>query len=139
MSCVNLHKAGLFLNSLAVDEIEVFTLPQARNIVNPSISVPLVDLSAAGNIVHTEKTVSDAEREGVKTSPLRFTWEYKNPLYYKRREKSETSDAVVVISASPDQALPEDIAKKTERYTESKEFSETTGVFVYQTFVTVYY
>ena len=52
ISTINLKNAGQFLNSLDVEDIEVFTLPQKRSVVNPAAAVPVLDLFTDKRILY---------------------------------------------------------------------------------------
>jgi len=130
----------VILNSLDVSSIQVFTLPQEKSVVNPAISVPLLDLSTNKRITYNMKSDSTLVWERVKKSPLRFTWEYRNPEYYTaENDNLLKSRAVVVISSDPGQPLPRHIEQRTKEHQKSKSFKTATGLFRYSTIVTVYY
>jgi hypothetical protein len=105
ISAVNLKDAGRFLNSLDVDRVEIFTLPQKNSIINPSVAVPILDLFTDKSISYDIKHDPTRIRERIKKSALRFTWAYKNPEYYKARQEDSAEAALVVISSDPDQTL----------------------------------
>ena len=137
MSAVNLKNAGQFLNSLKIEKVEVFTLPQRKSAANPAVSVPILDLSTDKNISY--KYEKPPLKEWVQKSSIRFTWEYENPEYYTMGIKdSENADAVVVISDSDDQPLPDYVRQRLEGYHVSRVFMTVTGIFRYRTTVTVY-
>ena len=137
MSAVNLKNAGQFLNSLKIEKVEVFTLPQRKSAANPAVSVPILDLSTDKNISY--KYEKPPLKEWVQKSSIRFTWEYENPEYYTMGIKdSENADAVVVISDSADQPLPDYVRQRLEGYHISRVFMTVTGIFRYRTIVTVY-
>ena len=137
MSAVNLKNAGQFLNSLKIEKVEVFTLPQRESAANPAVSVPILDLSTDKNISY--KYEKPPLKEWVQKSSIRFTWEYENPEYYTMDIKdSENADAVVVISDSADQPLPDYVRQRLEGYHVSRVFMTVTGIFRYRTIVTVY-
>lgn len=137
MSPVNLKNAGQYLNSLDIKNIEVFTLPQKKSVVNPAVTVPIFDLSTDKSIIY--KYTKSPLMKWVRESSLRFTWEYKNPEYYGMAGKeSGEADAVVVISNRADQPLPDYVRQRLEGYRISKVFRTVTGVFRYRTIVTVY-
>lgn len=140
ISTVNLKNSGKFLNSLEVENIEVFTLSQEKSIVNPAISVPLLDLFTNKRVTYFMDIDSTGVREKAKKSALRFTWEYKNPPYYMYDTKDlEKVTAVVVISSDPNQLIPSHIERRIKKYKSSKEFKTFSNVFRYRTIVTVYY
>ena len=140
ISTVNLKNSGKFLNSLDVANIEVFTLAQEKSVINPAISVPLLDLFTNKRVTYGMDIDPTEVWEKVKKSALRFTWEYKNPPYYMNDTKdSGKVTAVVVISSDPNQLIPGHIAQRIKKYNSSKEFKTFSNLFRYRTVVTVYY
>ncbi len=140
ISTVNLKNSGKFLNSLDVANIEVFTLPQEKSIINPAISVPLLDLFTNKRVTYGMDIDPTGVWEKVKNSALRFTWEYKNPPYYMNDTKDLGKvTAVVVISSDPNQLIPGHIEQRIKKYNSSKEFKTFSNLFRYRTIVTVYY
>ncbi|MEW6408841.1 MAG: glycosyltransferase family 39 protein [Nitrospirota bacterium] len=138
ISTVNLKDAGEFLDSLDVKNVEVFTLPSIKPIVNPAVSVPILDLFTDKRIYYEYNPDFFPVSEEIKKSALRFTWEYKNPKYYTFNNE-DSRKAIVVISSDIEQTLPEYIEQKTKKYPHSIVFKTTEGVFQYKTIVTVYY
>ncbi len=143
ISTINLKNAGQFLNSLAVEDIEVFTLPQKRSVVNPAAAVPILDLFTDKRILYDYKENMrlgpHLSKKRLQKSSLRFTWEYKNPEYYADSSKyTGKTMAVVVISEDPVQILPGYIEEVKRKDLISKVFKISTGIFRYRTIVTVY-
>lgn len=140
ISTVNLKNSGKFLNSLDVANIEVFTLPQEKSVINPAISVPLLDLFTNKRVTYGMDIDPTGVWEKVQKSALRFTWEYKNPPYYMNDTKDLGKvTAVVVISSDPNQLIPGHIEQRIKKYNSSKEFKTFSNLFRYRTVVTVYY
>jgi hypothetical protein len=139
ISTVNLKDAGTFVNSLDESNIEVFTLMPEDPVVNPAVSVPILDLFTRKNIIYKYKRESFLQpRETVEKSPLRFTWEYKNPVYYSADNYGDKDAAVVVISENPQDALPGDIRQRVAGYPLSAVFKISDDVFSYRPCVRVY-
>jgi hypothetical protein len=141
-SAANIKNAGAFLNSLDASEIEVFTLQAKNHDVKPAVSVPILDLFTKKKIVyHCDKDFSPQLMDFEK-SPLRFTWEYKNPKYYiggNAKEDADLKKAVVVITESSEQPIPPEVEQKIKGYRNAEIFKISEGVFKYQTIVRVYY
>jgi len=142
-STVNLREAGRYLDSLDIRGIEVFTLPQKRSFVNPAVAVPILDLFTDKEIAYdyevNRKFGRPIPAERLKKSSLRFTWLYKNPVYYRSGvERPGRPGAVVVISQRVGQPLPDYVRRKVRGYRRSRVFSSATGIFRYRTMVTVY-
>ena len=139
ISTVNLKDAGAFVNSLDGANIEVFTLLPEDPVMNPAVSVPILDLFTKKNIIYNYNMESFMQpREMVEKSPLRFTWEYRNPSYYNRENYDLKDTAVIVISESPDDALPEKIRQRVAGYHLSGVFKTSDNIFSYRPFVRVY-
>lgn len=139
MSCVNLKHAGEYLDSLPSKDAEVHILPYTGPALNPSTAVPLLDLFTKKNIryaYHPEEQPPPPDKD---VSPLRFTWEYKNPRYYGYDPERLPDRAIVVISGEPGKELPETLKEKTKDLHSSRSFSVSDEMFMHQTFVTVYY
>ncbi|MBI5025813.1 MAG: glycosyltransferase family 39 protein [Nitrospirae bacterium] len=139
ISTVNLKYAGEFLDTIDEKNIEVFTLPQKEHVVNPSVSVPILDLFTKKRInYHYDTSFSPPQKE-IEKSPLRFTWEYKNPEYYAAENKGLKGEmAIVIISGDIGEILPEHIIQRIKGYRISKVFKTSEGLFGYQTMVRIY-
>jgi hypothetical protein len=78
--------------------------------------------------------------EKAKSSPLRFTWEYPMPEYYMFEDgREKQTDGLVIVADVPDFSQDPDLLKKIAAFSQSKTFQQTSGVFQYQTYVTVYH
>ncbi|MDP2168539.1 MAG: glycosyltransferase family 39 protein [Thermodesulfovibrionales bacterium] len=142
ISLINLKDAGRFLDSLDVDAVEVFTLPQKSN-VNPAVSVPLLDLFTKKRIIYDYGPDNRPLPEGIapediERSPLRFTWEYKNPAYYAFGDKAGTNAAMVLISGSREAVVPAHIRQRLRGYRKCREFEVFSDDFRYKTIVAVF-
>ncbi len=104
--------------------------------------MPILDLFTKKKIIyHYDKDFSPPPKDFEK-SPLRFTWEYKNPEYYiggNGKEDVNIKKAGVVITESSEQPIPPEIRQKVMGYRNSAIFKISEGVFQYQTIVRVYY
>lgn len=139
LSTVNLKDAGAFVNSLDGSNIEVFTLMPEDPVMNPAVSVPILDLFTRKNIIYKHNRESFLQpRETVEKSSLRFTWEYKNPVYYSADNYGDKDAAVVVISENPQDALPGDIRQRVAGYRLSAVFKISDDIFSYSPCVRVY-
>jgi hypothetical protein len=140
ISTANIKHAGKFVNTLDVEGLEVITLPQKKSIINPQISVPLLDLYTDKRIFYQPNSEAPHNWDKIKNSSLRFTWEYTNPDYYMMKKNGHNqSRAMVIISQKPDQPISRYLKRKTQSYKHSKVFKTVTGLFRYRTVVTVYY
>ncbi len=137
LSLVNIGEAGAFLDRLEGRDIEVYTPPKEHTPVNPAVAVPLLDLFT-DKTIHYDYTMNFPRSRGILESPLRFTFEYRNPGYYSTRIGEEMS-AVVVIAENPGHALPPAVERRVGTYRRMKVFGTSDNVFDYQTIVTIYY
>jgi hypothetical protein len=133
MSAANIKEAGRFLNTLEVEEVEVIPLLYEDDIVNPIISIPLLDYFTDKKVTTSVFTFRVAPEKYL-TSSLRFTWEYKLPaLYSPGVAPSSARKAVAVLSSKADPVLPDPVLEKTRLFSRQKNFTQTTGVFLHQT------
>ena len=136
-SAANLARAGAYLDTLGDESVEVVTLPQAGSPVNPAISVPLLDLYTAKRLV--SRAPSDAPPPAQHAlSPLRFTWEYRSPSYYRARAQDTRTVPVAVIASDQEAGLPPWLAQRLAYHRAAREFAESENVFGYRTLVRVY-
>jgi hypothetical protein len=139
LSLVNLKDAGNYLDSIDAEYVEVLIIPSHNTIVNPAISIPILDIFTKKQIYYTYNLRPPAF-EKIEKSPLRFTWEYRNPEYYKTDGKGfEKAPVVVVITNGENRLLPGYVRQKIKDYKRIKVFNSYTGIFRYSPVVSVYY
>ena len=139
MSAVNLKGAGEYLDSIDASGVEVITINPPDSEVNQAVSVPLLDIFTHKDIYYSYDEKSSPSREKIKESPLRFTWEYKNPRYYIANKEYLKGRVLVLISNGTDTLLPAHIAQKIRGCRKSKVFKTTDELFRHETIVTVYH
>lgn len=138
-SAVNLKQAGIYLDTLDAETIEVVVLPRVRSIVNPAIAVPMLDLFTSKNLVYRYDKDQIQRPASIEKSSLRFTWEYRNPEYYLAdTDISKRRTPVAIIFSDRNQIIPAQIAERIAGYRLVKDLSVSDGVFKYQTIVRVY-
>ncbi len=139
ISAENMKQAGEYLNSLETESVEVATLPLRDPVVNPSVAVPLFDLYTKKEIVYRYQPDQFPPPNDVATSALRFTWEYKNPEYY-RRSAGQESPVLVVIRGEADGVgnAPEPVGKRMEGRRLLRKFAAASDPFRYKTIVEIY-
>jgi len=142
-SAVNLTQAGKYLDTMDAETIEVITLPPFRSIVNPAVSVPVLDLFTQKTLLYRYDKYSLTRPPSIEKSSLRFTWEYKNPEYFiadvdRSTDTSKKHIPVAIIFGGRNQILPARIAKRIEGYRMTKELMVFDRVFKYQTMIRVY-
>lgn len=138
ISMANLKYAGDFLNSAGSKDVEVITAMPSEKVVNPAVTVPIFDLYTKANICYRYRPEGFPSRKAILTSPLRFTWEYRNPVFYTSG-CSGGKDAAVVITDSAGGKIPKEAGLKGPRYTRLRVFQASKNVFRFQTMVMVYY
>ncbi len=140
-SAVNLQRAGSYLSTVDQQWIEVYTLPQVHSVINPAVSVPILDLYTDKPIVYRRNAGlgNQSVPPDVARSPLRFTWELPDWRFFDESQITAYSDrAIVVILSDPRQTVPASVARALTGFTLTKEFYEQSGVFRYRTFVQIY-
>jgi hypothetical protein len=139
MSDGNLKQAGQFLDSLKGEVVEVFTLYQRESVMNPAVSVPILDLFTQKRILYHDDVHVHPDQEEIEKSPLRFTWEYKTPKYYTGLTDSPKERIPVVLIANRhDETLSVPVIERIKGYRAAKLFQTDEGIFLHKTFVTVY-
>ena len=137
-SAANLKQAGEYLDSLATDRVEVIALAQLHALVNPAVSVPILDLFTSKRLVLRNDLVAAPAAQVLNKSSLRFTWEYRNPPYYAAATDATAAGAVLVIASDPVQLLPMSVRRRLQAYRLSREFVVQENIFGYRTLVQVY-
>jgi hypothetical protein len=138
-SASNIKQAGKYLDSINADRIEVVVLPQIRSSINPAVSVPLLDLYTKKDLVFRYDEKQVVTPVSIRKSPLRFTWQYKNPEYFKiDASVSGERIPIAIILCGYDQVLSDQIMKKITGYRLARELAATDRVFQYRTIIRVY-
>jgi hypothetical protein len=138
MSPVNFIDAGKYLDTLKGDTVEVLTVAPDEPIVNPSVSAPILDYHTRKRIIYSGSKDITMSAEEIRESPLRFTWEYKVPDFYKTDGQVADSETIAVVSGGMSLKLPQELIEKLEGYKKTKVFDESTGIFHYRPEITIY-
>lgn len=138
ISVINIKNAGGFLDSIDEKKVEVFVMPYNELDINPAVSVPILDFFTGKKIIYHYDIDPAPHADDIQESPLRFTWEYRNPEYYTD-DTADSGNAVLVIRGEAEQTLPPHIAQKIKSYKNFREFNTSEGIFHYRTIVRVYY
>ena len=140
MSANNLQYAGKYLDDNHIASAGVVLLPQEEDILNPDISLPILDIYTSSDLrMLANEDNKTIDREIINSSPLRFTWEYRLPAYYEENDKEFKPEGLVIIGNAPDQILPLSLKILAQKFKHRKMFETTTGNFTYNTTVTVYH
>jgi hypothetical protein len=137
-SMSNLQHAGKFLDTLNSEAVEVYCLPQVRSLGNTSVAVPILDLYTDKIIYQNQTWNSEEGYRKVQNASLRFTWELAQPDYYRDIKYADLQLPVVVISSEPISSMPAQLKKKYPSSRVIRKFTNSSRVFRYQTFVTVF-
>jgi hypothetical protein len=138
MGLSNFEAAGEYLRTMDTESVKVFTVHSDETVVNQAISVPIFDLYTDKKIKYDHDGFT-LPLEEIETSPLRFTWEYRNPVYYAGgHDVPGKEPAIAVISNDPDKVLPGGIKKLIEGYHKVKVFKTSTEIFSYTPGIAIY-
>jgi hypothetical protein len=135
-SAANLQEAGAFLDGLEEDAVEVFTPRRPGAEVNPAVSVPILDLYTRKRVAYAYEPPPPEVARAFERSPLRFTWEYRNPAWYEG--PAEGHAAVAVITGDLEAPLPPDLERRLAGLRLARTFAADEGVFEFRTFVRIY-
>ena len=106
--------------------------------LNTSVAVPILDLYTDKKIYQSQTWNSEEGYRRAQNGSLRFTWELTQPTYYRDRKYADLQLPVVVISSEPISNMPEQLAEKYPSSRLIRKFANSSKVFRYQTFVTVF-
>lgn len=134
LSVVNLRDAGEFLNTLSVEEVEVHAWVPPKTSYNPSVAVAMLDLFTNKKIIYNPDPVIPPDREKILRSPIRFTWEYEAPPYYRLNSSPE----VVVIIYKRYSGMPAYLEQRVSNLTLLGRFNTTARLFRFRTLIDVY-
>jgi hypothetical protein len=137
-SMSNLQEAGRFLDTLDAEAVEVYCLPQVHSLGNTSVVIPILDLYTDKIIYQNQTWNSEEGYRRAQNVSLRFTWELNQPAYYKDHKYVDQKLPLVIISAAPIGKIPPQLADKYPAARLVRKFSNTSSIFRYQTFVTVF-
>ena len=138
MSAANLKHAGEYLNRMEAGEVGVITLASKEPVVNPAMAVPLLDLFTNKQIQNHYQPEGFPPREEIERSPLRFTWEYRNPAYYEVTPDAFLNVPIIVILDSSNGPLTKPIEHMLEGYRLSRVFDTSEKIFRSNVSVMIY-
>lgn len=137
-SMANLRDAGRFLDTLPGDFVEVYCLPQTRSLGNTGVVVPILDLYTRKTLYQEQDWASAAGHAKARKASLRFTWELVQPDYYRNMHGSNLQLPLVIIAPTPVTELPPSVAAEFPAHRLLQLFNKTTGIYRYQTIVSVF-
>jgi 4-amino-4-deoxy-L-arabinose transferase-like glycosyltransferase len=137
-SAENLHNAGEFLNDSGIEVVEIITLPLKDPVVNPSVSVALLDLFTQKRVGYQYHAESFPPPKGAEISSSRFTWEYTNPQYYAGGRTEKNHSAIMVIFGEANSIISPPLMQRLQGYRMTKRFGIASDPFRYKTIVEIY-
>lgn len=141
LSVSNLQEAGKTVDGIRDEYVLIFSLPPKGNRYNPDIAVPIFDLYSRKEIIYQPSNISPPS--WAKRHPLRFTWEYRVPEYYKKNlsDFHEGYKPVVIVISQDITPLPQALNESlsSQGYKLYKEYSKrSVRPYQYRTMVRLY-
>ena len=137
MSAVNIQNAGKYLDTLKCETVIVHTIPQAGSSGSTKVAIPILDLFTAKRLVSLQEFAAGPDGKSIEKLPLRFTWEFKLPAFY-RDDNLASGLPAAVISSEKIKIPPAQIRGFLNSDKVLKEFTISSGSFRYKTFVTIF-
>ena len=137
-SMANLQQAGQYLDTMDCGSVEVYALPQKASSGSTFAAIPILDYHTGKKLVSPQQWPMHSENGDIGQSSLRFTWETGRPRLYAQTE-DETGCALAIISSEVVERMPDAVAAgNPSSFKELRRFDRASGVFMYQTFVTLF-
>ncbi len=141
-SMANLQEAAAAIDRLEAPAVEVLFLPQLRSSGSTAAAVPLLGISLSTPILCRQEWPGDRQEAGTREyTPLRFTRELERPLFYRPEaypSLANTTLPLAVLSPLPLSPQQEQEVQAARRLTVGQRFLRSSGVFRYQTVVTLF-
>jgi hypothetical protein len=138
LSMVNLKKAGEFLDMRSSSHIGVHVLQPVDPAGSLLVAVPIMDIFTRKTLILDERSADRRNADETGLSPLRFTWEFKNPSYYRTAGTDTDIDTVAVISDNAGNQLPSYLDERLVGFQLVKSFDDYEGIFSFRTSVRIY-
>jgi hypothetical protein len=138
LSMANLKKAGEFLDTRSSSHIEVHVIQPEDPAGSLRVAVPIMDLFTRKTVIVDERNPVGRHTEAARLSPLRFTWEFKEPSYYRNAGIITDIDTVAVISDSAGEQLPSYLDARLSGFQCAQSFDDYEGIFRFRTSVRIY-
>ena len=137
-SMANLKDTGEFLDTLPSEAFEVYCLPQVTSLGNTAVAVPILDLYT-DKIIYQQQSWNSLEgAQRAQNVSLRFTWELSQPDSYRLNKYSGLKLPLVIIASEPVNSIPPELQNRYPSAKLQQQFIKSSGVFRYQTFVSVF-
>lgn len=137
-SMANLQNAGRYLNTLECDSVEVHALPQKDSSGSTFASIPILDYHTSKKIFSSQEWPAHPENGDTRQSSLRFTWETRKPALYAKTDAAEGCALALISSEAIENAPAALTGAGLGPLEVLKRFELASGIFRYQTFVTVF-
>lgn len=133
----NLQQAGRYLDTLEEERVAVLVLAEEGAIMDPAVTVPLLDLYTRKELwryfLPGQMAAADAGQEEfqarVSRSPLRFTWEMPTAPFYLPVAGAALPSVLVVIKSGPAASAPAEFGEKLDLLPEIQRFADDSGIF----------
>jgi len=137
-SMANLRDAGRYLDTLECNAVEVHALRQEDSSGSTFAAIPILDYFTGKRIFSPQEWPVHPENSDTRQSSLRFTWEARKPELYSKTGAAEGCALAVVSSRVVDRIPAELSGGGRGAFEELKRFDRSSGIFKYQTFVTIF-
>lgn len=138
LSMVNLQRAGEFLDRSCSSHIEVHVIESADPPGSLRVAVPVMDIFTAKTLIVDERGAVMRQADEAVVSPLRFTWEFRFPSYYRAPGFGAGTGTVAVISDSAETRLPPHLDERLRAFQLVRSFDAYEGIFSFRTSVRIY-
>lgn len=140
-SPVNIEDAGKFLNHLEGRYVRVYTITSRGDDVNLAVTVPMLGLfTKKENLLDDHNLGYVPSKEEVAESPLRFTWQFRTPPFYRDTgRKGNIPVAVISDDSSAEQKYPPEVMDAIKGLPHSRQFMVKDNIYVFQSLIKVYY
>jgi len=135
-SMMNIKMAGVFLNHLDADAVEVYTLPQQKSEGSTVMAVPQLDLFTGKKIVVRQDWAAQESKGISPLSSMLATWKLNKPFFYQAENRPFP---LVILSGSPIGNSEYVRLRGSAPPGRVKQFTRRSGVFRYTTYVSIYY
>ena len=138
LSMVNLKEAGEFLDTRNTSHTEVRVIQSEAPAGSLLVAVPIMDLFTRKILIVDERSLVGKNAGAAGLSPLRFTWEFRTPSYYRNTVITTDIDTIAVISDRACKQLPSYLEERLSEFQPVKSFDENEEIFSFRTSVCIY-
>jgi len=124
--------------SLECDAVKVYALPQQDSSGSTFAAIPLLDYHTRKLVVSPQAWPRHPANGDTRQSSLRFTWEAAKPELYARPDAAGGCPLAIISSEILEGAPAALTGLDLGVLEEARRFDSASGIFRYQTFVTVF-